>query len=150
MEIWKLIGARQASYGIPAGSENSYRTVRESHGELELSDEYGRPLEVVETLPDDATDEDQWNALARLENWPETYAEQAARIAALDAEDDAFFASLKAEDDDDRVRTATPEEVAEVERRYGQSIDELVAEAERGYDVSRFGSNRREPDADND
>lgn len=47
-------------------------------------------------------------------------------------------------DKDRRKRTkteaseATAEEIAEVERRYGQTIDELVEEAERGYDLSRM------------
>jgi hypothetical protein len=30
---------------------------------------------------------------------------------------------------------ATAEEIAEVERRYGKTIEELVVEAERGYDL---------------
>jgi len=36
-------------------------------------------------------------------------------------------------------REATPEEIAEVEARYGQTITELVAEAERGYPFLTIG-----------
>jgi hypothetical protein len=53
------------------------------------------------------------------------------------------------------VSEATPAEIAEVERRYGQTIEELVAEAERGYDVTRLRVRVRardgaEPEADQD
>jgi hypothetical protein len=33
------------------------------------------------------------------------------------------------------VAEATPEDVAEVEARHGQTMEQLVAEAERGYDL---------------
>jgi hypothetical protein len=42
----------------------------------------------------------------------------------------------------DRERTpvadATPADVAEAEKRYGKTIEELADEAERGYDVSKM------------
>lgn len=40
---------------------------------------------------------------------------------------------------DGGVGWATPEHVAEVEEKYGKTIDELADEAERGYDVRKIG-----------
>jgi hypothetical protein len=36
------------------------------------------------------------------------------------------------------VQMATEADTKDIEERYGQSLDELVAEAERGYDVSKM------------
>lgn len=82
MDVWRLEGARQASYGIGPKGPNLFETVKESFGELDLSVEYGRGVEIVETLDDDATVEERWNTLARLENWRGTHAEQEAVRAA--------------------------------------------------------------------
>lgn len=38
----------------------------------------------------------------------------------------------------DNAMEATPEDIAEIERRYGKTIEELVEEAERGYDVTKI------------
>lgn len=88
MDIWKLRGARQASYGIATEDPRWWWTLRESFGEVDLSREVGEGIEVVETILDDATSEEQHNALARWEDWPETWAEQDARRRAdLEADD---------------------------------------------------------------
>lgn len=76
--IMRLVGARQAGYGIVTDRPLAFETLRESFGEVDLSVEYGRPAEQVGELPDDASTETRWNALARLEAWPATWAEQEA------------------------------------------------------------------------
>ena len=76
--IFRLVGARQAGYGIETSKPTSWITLRESWGEVDLSVEYGRASEHVGDISDDATYEEMWTALALLEKWPKTYAEQEA------------------------------------------------------------------------
>jgi hypothetical protein len=78
-QIWKLTGARQASFGILTDNENWWLTLKESFGEVDLSVEYGVGVEPVGALADSATDEEVWTALADLEKWTSTtYASQEA------------------------------------------------------------------------
>lgn len=74
--IWKLVGARQASFGIATDHPESFETLLESHGEVDLSIEYGCGVEVVGELSQGTSAEDRHNALCRLEGWPTTWAEQ--------------------------------------------------------------------------
>lgn len=76
--VYRLIGARQAAYGIETALPNQWETLRESFGEFDLSVEYGRPVEVVDAVSEDATVEARWNLLAGLEDIGGTWAEQEA------------------------------------------------------------------------
>lgn len=89
-EIWRLKGARQASYGILIPHRtNWFVTLKESFGEVDLSTEWGEGVEQVGAMVDSATEEEIWTALARLEQWTATtYQGQiAARKADLEADD---------------------------------------------------------------
>lgn len=86
MKVYKLIGARQASYGI-GPIRGNWLTIRESFGDYSLSVEIGRPDHVVEELPDDATDEQMFDTLANLENLGRTWAEQQALYRQYEALD---------------------------------------------------------------
>ena len=79
MIVYRLTGARQASFGIGTDSPTKFETLRESFGEYDLSVEMARlGGEPIDTLPDDATYEQRWNFLARLEGIKTTWAEQEA------------------------------------------------------------------------
>ena len=72
-EIWRLTGARQASYGILIPERtNWFVTLLESFGEVDLSIEWGQGVECVGHLMASATDEEIWTALAHLEQWTST------------------------------------------------------------------------------
>lgn len=71
-EIWKLSGARQASFGIPTDSPTGWLTLRESFGEVDLSVEVGTGVEMVGTLDDSASEAEIWTALAHFEKWTDT------------------------------------------------------------------------------
>lgn len=78
-EIWKLSGARQASFGIRTDSPTGWLTLRESFGEVDLSVEVGTGVEPVGVMTGNPTEEEIWTALARLEGWTSTtYASQEA------------------------------------------------------------------------
>jgi hypothetical protein len=92
VKVYRIRNARQASYGIaidmsPVPSleilRTSWETIRESFGAYSLSVEYGRADTVVEELSDDATDEERFDALARLENLGRTWAQQQAMYPEL-------------------------------------------------------------------
>jgi hypothetical protein len=52
--------------------------------------------------------------------------------------DHARYTPEELERDHTPVIAATPEDVAEAEARYGQTIEELADEAEAGYDPAKF------------
>jgi len=92
-EIWRLTGARQASYGILIPERtNWFLTLKESHGEVDLSIEWGQGVEKVGEMLASATDEEIWTALAHLEQWTSTtYASQEAAREADRIADEEFF-----------------------------------------------------------
>lgn len=89
LNVYRLVGARQAGYGIETDRELWFETLKESFGEYYLSDEVARArADVVATVSEDAPYAERWNLLARLEGIPFTFAEQEERLGLLDAEDD--------------------------------------------------------------
>ena len=90
MKIYKLIGARQAGYGIELpgrsrtankGQNGAWLTLRESFGDYGLSIAIGRGVEEIGELPDDAGVEQRFDALAALEERGRTWAQQEASYA---------------------------------------------------------------------
>jgi|BarGraNGADG00312_2_1021985.scaffolds.fasta_scaffold22385_2 hypothetical protein len=114
MRVYRILSARQASYGIAIDMSpfpsietlrTSWETIRESFGDYTLSVEYGRAGFVVEELPEDASDEQRFDALARLENLGTTWAQQQA----MHPEDERFETMEEA----DHQRQHDPDLIAE-------------------------------------
>ena len=92
MKVYKLVGARQANYGIATASPTQWITIRESFGDYGLSVEAGRRDHrsfFVSALPDDASEELQFNVLATLEELGRTWAEQQAIYTLFSLEETA-------------------------------------------------------------
>lgn len=87
MNVWRLIGARQAKYGIGPLPDTTFLTLVATFDVAGLSAEAGHGVEVVETIPESLTDAELFDVLAKWEGWDETWAEQKARTDALDAAD---------------------------------------------------------------
>jgi hypothetical protein len=86
IEVWRLVGARQAEYGIGTENDTLWLTLKESFGERHLSYEYGRGVVQVDSLDDDATPEQKYDRLAGLEG-VRTWREQVAWLIATFPED---------------------------------------------------------------
>jgi hypothetical protein len=81
MRLWRLEGARQGHYGVATGNPDEFYQLVESHGDAQISVEYGRAVgEPVALLPDDWSYEQCFDLLARFEAWPESWAQQRERI----------------------------------------------------------------------
>jgi hypothetical protein len=83
VKIYRLRGSRQGHYGIPvpAGPARMFLQLQESHGEAFLSTQYGRAYGApIRILPATATATQIFNALAELEEWPETWDQQLQRL----------------------------------------------------------------------
>jgi hypothetical protein len=79
IQIWRYDNSRQASFGFPTGTPRQFVGLQESYGEVDLTVQYGDPVEQVGAMLDSATDEEKWTALARFEEWTSTtYASQEA------------------------------------------------------------------------
>jgi hypothetical protein len=115
MRVYRLQGARQASYGIGPTSTpgpvkghlgddwSEWITLRESFKDYSLSVELGRGVHRVAELPDNATEEQQFDMLAHWEQLDRTWAQQQELYAqyAREEEEDDQRLIRKFNDDED-------------------------------------------------
>lgn len=82
--IYELTSARQASFGIETDSQTGWITLRDAgFGDLVLSVEVGHAGKMVDTIPSDATKEEQYNILCTYEGIDWTWAEEQERYRLL-------------------------------------------------------------------